>query len=164
MFERLARSLIRRRRRVLVAAGVFIVVAGALGGSVADSLSRDGFDDPGAESTLARQRLEHEFGAGLPGYVLVVTATGGQVDDPAVVFGLSMDYEVFLLSSGLTFLKQYGLGLTIAVLLDAFVIRATLVPAVMKLAGNANWWAPRRLRRLHDVVGLGRVHAPADAG
>jgi RND superfamily putative drug exporter len=120
-----------------------------------------------------------------------------------IAFGLSMDYEVFLLSrimeehhrganndeavargldrtgpvvtaaaflmaivfgalliSGLTFLKQYALGLTIAVLLDAFVIRATLVPAVMKLAGNANWWAPRPLRRLHTAVGLGETATP----
>jgi RND superfamily putative drug exporter len=120
-----------------------------------------------------------------------------------IAFGLSMDYEVFLLSrimeehhggadnteaiargldrtgpvvtaaaflmaivfgalltSGLTFLKQYALGLTIAVLLDAFVIRATLVPAVMKLAGDANWWAPRPLRRLHTAVGLGDVAPP----
>jgi RND superfamily putative drug exporter len=117
-----------------------------------------------------------------------------------IAFGLSMDYEVFLLSrimeehhrgadnteavargldrtgpvvtaaaflmaivfgalliSGLTFLKQYALGLTIAVLVDAFVIRATLVPAVMQLAGNANWWAPGPLRRLHTAVGLGEV-------
>jgi RND superfamily putative drug exporter len=121
-----------------------------------------------------------------------------------IAFGLSMDYEVFLLSrimeehhrgadnaeavargldrtgpvvtaaaflmaivfgalltSGLTFLKQYALGLTIAVLLDAFVIRATLVPAVMQLAGNANWWVPRPLRRLHTAVGLGEVSASA---
>jgi RND superfamily putative drug exporter len=71
----------------------------------------------------------------------------------AIVFGA-------LLISGLTFLKQYALGLTIAVLLDAFVIRATLVPAVMKLAGNANWWAPRPLRRLHTAVGLGETATP----
>lgn len=70
----------------------------------------------------------------------------------AIVFGA-------LLISGLTFLKQYGLGLAIAVLIDAFVIRATLVPAVMKLAGNANWWAPRPLRRLHTAVGLGEAAA-----
>lgn len=84
MFVRLARFLIRRRRPVLVAAGVFFVTAGVLGGTVADSLSRGGFDDPDAESTIARQRLEDEFGAGLPGYVLVVTATSGSIDDPGV--------------------------------------------------------------------------------
>lgn len=85
MFARLARFLIRHRRPVLVAAGVFFVVAGALGGTVADHLSRGGFDDPHAESVSARHRLEREFGAGLPAYVLVVTPTAGGVDDPAVV-------------------------------------------------------------------------------
>jgi len=81
--------------------------------------------------------------------------------DIAAWFGIGMQI-VFgaLMISGLTFLKQYALGLTIAVLLDAFVIRATLVPAVMRLAGNANWWAPRPLRRLHTAVGLSDVRGP----
>jgi putative drug exporter of the RND superfamily len=114
-----------------------------------------------------------------------------------VAFGLSMDYEVFLLSrikeehdSGLSnersvarglertsriitaaallmagifmalatsrvsFIKLFGVGLTLAVLVDAFVIRGTLVPAFMRLAGNANWWAPSFLRRLYERFGF----------
>jgi putative drug exporter of the RND superfamily len=114
-----------------------------------------------------------------------------------IAFGLSMDYEVFLLSrikeehdrhgdntravavglektgrivtaaalliavvfvafatSGISFIKMFGLGLSIAVLMDAFVIRATLVPAFMRLAGEANWWAPAPLRRLQQRIGL----------
>lgn len=114
-----------------------------------------------------------------------------------IAFGLSMDYEVFLLSrikeehdrhgdntravavglektgrivtaaslliavvfiafatSGISFIKLFGLGLALAVLMDAFVIRATLVPAFMRLAGEANWWAPASLRRLQLRVGL----------
>jgi RND superfamily putative drug exporter len=43
-------------------------------------------------------------------------------------------------------MKLFAVGLTFAVLLDAFVIRSVLVPAVMKLAGDAAWWAPRFLR------------------
>ena len=43
---------------------------------------------------------------------------------------------------------------TLAVLVDAFLIRATLVPAFMKLAGKANWWAPKPLRRLHLRFGI----------
>jgi RND superfamily putative drug exporter len=109
-----------------------------------------------------------------------------------VAFGLSMDYEVFLLSrikeeydrtgdnahavatglartgglitaaalllaisfaafgtSGMSFLKLMGIGLALAVLMDATVIRGLLVPAFMRLAGHANWWAPAPLRRLH---------------
>ncbi len=114
-----------------------------------------------------------------------------------VAFGLSMDYEVFMLSrikeeydrtgdnlgsvaSGLertgrivtaaavliavvfaafstgrvSFMKMFGIGMTLAVLVDAFLIRATLVPAFMRLAGDANWWAPGPLRRLHDRIGF----------
>ena len=108
---------------------------------------------------LSRIMEEHHRGAdndeavarGLDRTGPVVTAAAFLM---AIVFGA-------LLISGLTFLKQYGLGLTIAVLLDAFVIRATLVPAVMKLAGNANWWAPAPLRRLHTAVGLSEISEPA---
>ena len=57
-------------------------------------------------------------------------------------------------TSGVTFIKLFGIGLTLAVLMDAFVIRATLVPAFMTLAGDANWWAPRWLRRIHDRIGV----------
>jgi len=114
-----------------------------------------------------------------------------------IAFGLSMDYEVFLLSrikeeydrtgdnemavalglertgrivtaaaallavtflafatSGITFIKLFGLGLALAVLMDATLIRATLVPAFMKLAGRANWWAPAWMRRIHDRIGF----------
>jgi RND superfamily putative drug exporter len=114
-----------------------------------------------------------------------------------IAFGLSMDYEVFLLSrikeehdaghdnvtsvarglertgrivtaaallisvvflafatSHVSFIKLFGIGLTLAVLMDAFVIRGTLVPAFMRLAGEANWWAPRWMRWIHDRVGI----------
>jgi putative drug exporter of the RND superfamily len=114
-----------------------------------------------------------------------------------IAFGLSMDYEVFLLSrikeehdrsgdtvssvaiglersgrivttlaallaivfaafatSQVTFLKLFGIGAALAIVVDATLIRALLVPAFMRLAGRANWWAPRPLRLLHDRVGL----------
>jgi putative drug exporter of the RND superfamily len=114
-----------------------------------------------------------------------------------LAFGLSMDYEVFLLSriteeyrvhgdtnlavmSGLqrvgpivtaaalimsvvfiamatsqvSFVKLLGLGLTLAILFDATLIRGVLMPAAMRLMGRANWWAPGwRQRRAHPVVG-----------
>jgi RND superfamily putative drug exporter len=57
-------------------------------------------------------------------------------------------------TSGVSFIKMFGIGLAIAVLMDAFVIRGLLVPAFMKLAGDANWWAPGPLRRLHDRIGI----------
>jgi RND superfamily putative drug exporter len=127
--------------------------------------------------------------------LLGFTPTGSLIDTMpilmfCVAFGLSMDYEVFLVSrmkelhdegvphdqavagglqrtgriitaaallmsivllglvtSGISFMKLFAVGLTFAVLMDAFVVRGMLVPAVMRLAGEATWWAPRFLRR-----------------
>jgi uncharacterized membrane protein YdfJ with MMPL/SSD domain len=115
----------------------------------------------------------------------------------AVVFGLSTDYGVFLLSrikeardggyseaesvavglertgrivtaaallfsiaigafvtSQLIFIKELGLGTALAVLIDATIIRALLVPSLMRVLGRWNWWAPDPLRRLHARIGL----------
>ena len=134
--------------------------------------------------------------------VLDFTATG-QLDVAmpilmfCIAFGLSMDYEVFLLSrikeehdrtgdnteavaaglastgrlitaaalvlaitfaafvtSGMSFMKLMGLGLALAIVMDATIVRALLVPAVMRLAGEANWWAPGPLRRLQRRWGI----------
>src|SRR4029077_7120329 len=52
-------------------------------------------------------------------------------------------------TSKLIFIKKLGLGIALAVLIDAFVIRTLLVPSLMALLGKWNWWAPRPLRRLH---------------
>ncbi|RCV52461.1 MMPL family transporter [Marinitenerispora sediminis] len=57
-------------------------------------------------------------------------------------------------SSELLFLKIIGVGLAVAVAVDATLVRALLVPATMRLLGRANWWLPRPLRRLHDRVGI----------
>lgn len=126
----------------------------------------------------------------------------------ALGFGLSMDYQVFLLSrireeyektgdntaavavgiervgrvvtyaaalisivffvwitSGISYMKAIGVGMPIAILMDATLIRGALLPALMRLAGNANWSAPGPLRRLHARFGL-REHSgsvPSDA-
>jgi putative drug exporter of the RND superfamily len=144
-------------------------------------------------------------GSGLLGF----TATGSLLVVMPVLmfciaFGLSMDYEVFLLSrikeqhdrgagttesvatgleqtgrivtaaaallavvfiafatSGISFMKLFGVGLTLAVLMDATLVRGVLVPAFMRLAGEANWWAPRPLRRFHDRFGISESSGPA---
>jgi trehalose monomycolate/heme transporter len=115
----------------------------------------------------------------------------------AIIFGLSMDYEVFLLSrvrerydvtgdntaavagglqrtggiitslalllvivvgafsaSGITFIKLLGVGMIIALVVDATIIRVLLVPSTMRLLGRANWWAPRPLRGLYARYGI----------
>ena len=115
----------------------------------------------------------------------------------AILFGLSMDYEVFLLSrireqwdrthdntgavasglqrtggiitsaalllavvigafstSGIMFIKMIGVGMLVAILVDAAVVRTLLVPAAMRLMGGANWWAPGPLRRWWERHGF----------
>jgi len=115
-----------------------------------------------------------------------------------LVFGLSMDYEVLLISriqeeyrktgdttqavaqgleksgrlitgaaaimvavflafglADVVLIKSIGLGLALAVAIDATMVRALIVPAVMRLLGSANWWAPRSLKRLHRKISLG---------
>jgi putative drug exporter of the RND superfamily len=115
-----------------------------------------------------------------------------------LVFGLSMDYEVLLISriqeeyrrtgdttqavangleksgrlitgaaaimvavflafglADVVLIKSIGLGLALAVAIDATLVRALIVPAVMRLLGQANWWAPRGLKRLHRKISLG---------
>jgi RND superfamily putative drug exporter len=118
----------------------------------------------------------------------------------AIAFGLSMDYEVFLLSrikeqynrthdttasvalgvqktgqiitsaalllvvvigafatGEVVFIKQIGVGLGLAVLVDATVVRMLLVPATMRLLGKYNWWAPAPLTALYNRLGLSEV-------
>jgi uncharacterized membrane protein YdfJ with MMPL/SSD domain len=132
----------------------------------------------------------------------------------AILVGLSMDYEVFLLSrvreqwdsernlhlapsernahavaiglqktgriitsaalllavvigafstSGIVFMKMIGVGMLVALLVDATIVRALLVPATMKLLGTANWWAPGPLRRFWERFGVREVDsAPSE--
>ncbi len=57
-------------------------------------------------------------------------------------------------TSSIPLIQQIGVGLSLAILIDAFVIRMLLVPAVMRLLGKKNWWAPRRLQALAARLGL----------
>ena len=64
-------------------------------------------------------------------------------------------------TSEVIFVKELGLGTAIAVLIDATIIRALLVPSLMELLGKWNWWAPAPLRRLHERFGISEHPAPA---
>ena len=57
-------------------------------------------------------------------------------------------------TSKVVFLKEIGIGAVAAVLVDAFIVRAALVPSLMALLGRRNWWSPAPLRRLHDRLGI----------
>lgn len=65
----------------------------------------------------------------------------------AVVFAAFAVSPVF-------FMKQIAVGMALGVIIDATIVRALLVPSLMRLLGNANWWAPGPLRRFHDRFGV----------
>ncbi|MFF3620368.1 MMPL family transporter [Streptomyces sp. NPDC002467] len=77
--------------------------------------------------------------------------TGGLITAAALILAVVM---VAIGTSRVTNTKMLGLGIALAVLMDAMVVRSLLVPAVMKLTGKATWWAPGPLRRLHERFGL----------
>jgi uncharacterized membrane protein YdfJ with MMPL/SSD domain len=66
-------------------------------------------------------------------------------------------------TSQIVFVKEIGLGIVAAVAIDATLIRALLVPALMGLLGERNWWAPAPLRRLHARVGVREAEVPTTA-
>jgi RND superfamily putative drug exporter len=61
----------------------------------------------------------------------------------------------------MVFIKELGLGIAFAVLIDASLVRALLVPSLMALLGPLNWWAPRPLRRVHERIGLRDTESPS---
>jgi RND superfamily putative drug exporter len=110
---------------------------------------------------LSRIKEEHDrTGDNDRAVALGLERTGRIVTAAALL--LSITFFAFA-TSGVSFIKMFGLGLGIAVIMDAFVIRGTLVPAFMKLAGEWNWWAPERLRAVHDRFGISEAEqAPED--
>jgi uncharacterized membrane protein YdfJ with MMPL/SSD domain len=89
---------------------------------------------------LGRMKEEHDAGATADQAVaLGLDRTGGIVSAAAVCLALAMGALVL---SRLVFVKELGLGVAFAVLLDATVVRAVLVPATMKLLGRSAWWSP----------------------
>jgi uncharacterized membrane protein YdfJ with MMPL/SSD domain len=77
--------------------------------------------------------------------------TGRIVTAAAVLFAVAIGANA---TSELVFIKELGVGTALAVLIDASIIRALLVPSLMELLGSVNWWAPKPLRRLHDRIAL----------
>ncbi|WP_026421776.1 MMPL family transporter [Actinokineospora inagensis] len=144
--------------------------------------------------------FQEGHGAGLLDVTPQPAQAGMMVLIGAVVFGLSTDYETFLLSrmvearhtgmstkdavrtglvrtgrmitaaalllgvvtgafalSSLQSMRFIGLGMIVALVLDATIVRMLLVPAILRLFGSAAWWAPRPLRRLQEKAGLSEV-------
>ncbi|CAN5469731.1 MMPL family transporter [soil metagenome] len=82
---------------------------------------------------------------------LGVAHTGRVITAAALLMSISF---AALMASEVSFMRMFGLGLTIAVLVDATLVRMLLVPAFMQVLGRANWWAPRPLVRLHERFGI----------
>ncbi|HEU4735839.1 MAG TPA: MMPL family transporter [Solirubrobacterales bacterium] len=83
--------------------------------------------------------------------------TGRIVTAAALLFAVAMGAFA---TSQIIFIKENGVGTALAVLIDASIIRALLVPSLMELLGKWNWWAPRPLRRLHERFGIGEGALP----
>ena len=84
--------------------------------------------------------------------------TGRIVTAAALLFAVAMGAFA---TSQIIFIKENGVGTALAVLIDASIVRALLVPSLMELLGKWNWWAPGPLRRLHERIGIGEHAAPA---
>ena len=104
---------------------------------------------------LSRVKEEHDRGVGNTSAVAAGLEKTGRIVTAAAAL-LAVTFVAFGVTGGVTFLKMFGLGLALAVVMDATVIRGLLVPAFMRLAGEANWWAPAPLRRLHERMGVTR--------
>jgi RND superfamily putative drug exporter len=104
---------------------------------------------------LGRMKEEHDAGASPDRAVaLGLDHTGGIVSAAAVCLALAMGALVL---SRLVFVKELGLGVAFAVILDATLVRAILVPAVMKLLGPVAWWSPREARRTVAAPGIAKA-------
>ena len=82
---------------------------------------------------------------------LGLARTGRVVTAAALLMAISF---AALIAAQVAFMRMFGLGLTLAVLADATLVRMVLVPAFMHVLGRWNWWAPKPLARLHERIGF----------
>jgi RND superfamily putative drug exporter len=95
---------------------------------------------------VTRMREQHVHGAGPIRSVVEGFSHGSRVVTAAAIIMIAV-FSGFILSSE-TLVREIGFGLAFAVFVDAFVVRMTIVPAVMALLGRSAWWLPRWLDRL----------------
>ncbi len=94
---------------------------------------------------LSRIREGHDAGLGnREAVALGLERTGRVVTAAALLFCVAVGSFA---TSGVLIVKEVGIGIALAVVIDATLVRALLVPSLMALLGDWNWWAPRRLRR-----------------
>jgi putative drug exporter of the RND superfamily len=90
---------------------------------------------------------------------LGLARTGRVITAAAVVMSISF---AALIAAQVSFMRMFGVGLTLAVLVDATLVRMVLVPAFMHVMGGWNWWAPRPLVRLHQRIGISESSPDAE--
>jgi RND superfamily putative drug exporter len=111
---------------------------------------------------LTRIKEARDAGAGEREAVAIgLQRTGRIVTAAALLFCVAIGAFA---TSEIVFIKELGIGTALAVLIDATIVRALLVPSLMALLGHWNWWAPRPLRRLHERFGLSETEAAGRAG
>ena len=101
---------------------------------------------------LSRIKEQHELGMNTTDSVAIGLQRSGRIITAAALV-LAANFLPFV-TSGVSTVKMLGLGIAFAILLDATVVRALLVPALMKLFGDANWWAPKWMKKIADKAGL----------
>jgi RND superfamily putative drug exporter len=89
---------------------------------------------------------------------LGLARTGRVVTAAALLMSISF---AALIAAQVAFMRMFGVGLTLAVLADATLVRMMLVPAFMHVLGRWNWWAPKPLARLHERIGISESHDDA---
>jgi RND superfamily putative drug exporter len=115
------------------------------------------------EVFLVARIREYWLTSGRPGadndesVALGLARTGRVVTAAALVMAISF---AALIAAQVSFMRMFGVGLTLAVLVDATLVRILLVPAFMHVLGRANWWAPKPLTRLHSRFGINEASAP----
>ncbi|OBK09989.1 MMPL family transporter [Mycobacterium asiaticum] len=85
----------------------------------------------------------------------------GRVGRIVTSAALLLTITLISFANGLSFMKMFGIGTALAVIIDATIIRGVVVPAFLRLAGDLNWWAPAPLRWLHSRIGISE--APSEA-
>jgi RND superfamily putative drug exporter len=107
---------------------------------------------------ISRIKELHDHGRSNRDAIVEGMASTGSIVTTAAAL-LSVTFFAFGLSK-ISFLQFFGIGTGLAVIVDAFVVRGILVPAVMRLVGERIWWAPARLRALHSRFGLKDASRP----
>jgi RND superfamily putative drug exporter len=111
---------------------------------------------------LLMSRIKEARDAGRPNREAIAVGlehTGRVVSASAILLAVAIGA---FSTSKIIFLKEIGVGAVVAVLVDAFIVRSTLVPALMALLGERNWWSPAPLRWLHRRIGLSDVRRPTE--